>query len=314
MVSKFTFWICVCLMLVVLPYRLLAQDNVNNIEPVTSNDEWEPFIQEFDGVEMVLVPPGCLMMGSTPEQVELLRGTDASDRLFADESPQTEICFDEPYWIDRYEVTNAEFQRFVDAGGYEDAQYWSMSALNWMAYNIDYTEPANFEDLTDSQQPRVGISSFSANAYAQWRGCRIPTEAEWEYAVRGPDGLMYPWGNQYMQVVASRDGLDRILAAVGSYPDSASWVGAQDMVGSVWEWVNTLYEPYPYDPDDGREDLSEPEGVVENGWDTRLRVLRGASFAMPEGFLRSAVRHRSFAGNISLDFGFRCAREYEPDR
>ena len=122
-----------CLVLVILMIGSLsgvaiAQEGDEDIEPITANDDWEPVIQEFDGVEMVLVPPGCFTMGSTDEQIdaafevwkevygEAYCGDDCADRrwLFEAEGPQHEICFDEPFWIDRYEVSDAQF---ADLGG-----------------------------------------------------------------------------------------------------------------------------------------------------------------------------------------------------
>jgi formylglycine-generating enzyme required for sulfatase activity len=301
---------------------IVAQDN--EIPPdveelaftgVTTNADWTPVIQEFAGVEMVLVPAGCFMMGSTEEQLEIIRGPDSSETLFADELPPTEICFDEPFWIDRYEVTFAAFQEFIDAGGYADRQYWTDAALNWFAYNIDFTEPVDYANagFTDPQQPRVGISSYGVNAYALWRGCRIPTEAEWEYAARGPDSLIYPWGDTFVAdntTFLDVENPSVPVAPVGSYPGGVSWIGAQDMSSSVWEWVNSLYEPYPYNPDDGREDLTMPDDTEPGSFDKRRRVMRGGSFKMGDIFLHAAIRYGNSPGNVSLDFGFRCTRDY----
>lgn len=126
--------------------------------PVTSNAAWEAHIteSEFNGFAMMLVPVGCFMMGDDISR-------------FEDEKPAYEVCFDVPFWIDKYEVTNA--------------QYASTGCTDWSS------EP---------QQPRNCVTWFEARDFCAGRDARLPTEAEWEYVARGPDGLVYPWGNTYI--------------------------------------------------------------------------------------------------------------------
>src|SRR5690606_37691166 len=130
----------------------------------------------FDGVPMMLVPAGCFNMGSI------------------DEPPIHEQCFDAPFWIDRYEVTNAEYARFIAAGGYDNPDYWTEAGWAWRQA-FDMIGPLDSDGFTGSDQPRIGVSWYEAIAYANWRGARLPTEREWEYAARGPDNPMYPWGD-----------------------------------------------------------------------------------------------------------------------
>jgi formylglycine-generating enzyme required for sulfatase activity len=127
---------------------------------VISNGEWEPYIQEFDGVKMALVQAGCFMMGSEDGE--------------STEKPVHEVCFDEPFWIDVYEVTNE--------------LYGSAASGNntWGNY---CGSRSRFDD-----QPRICINWSETAAYCESHGARLPTEAEWEYAARGPDSLRYPWG------------------------------------------------------------------------------------------------------------------------
>jgi formylglycine-generating enzyme required for sulfatase activity len=228
--------------------------------PVARNAEWSSFARDFDGVTMVLVPVGCFMMGST-------EGT-------SDEQPVEQQCFDEPFWIDRYEVTNA--------------QYGSTGCTDWSS------EP---------DQPRNCVNWIDASAYCEARGARLPTEAEWEYAARGPDGLVYPWGNSYnAELVIGEDDPtygDKTTAPVGSRAGGASWVGALDMSGNVWEWVSSIYRDYPYREDDGRED---------NANRTDLRVLRGGSFFNSSNSLRAASRGNRNPVVGYFFIGFRCAR------
>ena len=262
-------------------------------EGVSTNAEWTPVMQEFDGVEMMLVPAGCFMMGSTEEEIdaafEVCKSASTKCEVeygwgwFAGEAPRHEICFDEPFWIDRYEVTNAQFRAF--GGQAAEESHW-----------------------TDDQRPREEITWFEATAFCELRGVRLPTEAEWEYAARGPDGLTYPWGNDFVaENVVYEANAHGQTAEVGSRPGGASWVGALDMSGTVEEWVSTLiqYYFYPYDATDGREASTEIRGsrAKRNGswtnWDTGSENT---------SFLRAAYRSGQDPpwGNYSL--GFRCAR------
>lgn len=234
-----------------------------------SNDDWDPFVQEFDGVEMVLVPAGCFMMGSEDGG--------------SNEQPVHEVCFNEPFWIDQTEVTRVQYQQCVDAGECEttpDSNYYS-------------AEP---------DQPINRVTWFQAEAYCAWRDARLPTEAEWEYAARGPDALVYPWGDEFVSsYVVWSENSGNETAPVGSNPAGASWVGALDMSGNVWEWTSTIYEDYPYNAEDGREQDTGDSADVR-------RVLRGGSFYESTYILRAADR---YGGNpiVTYDFsGFRCAR------
>ena len=254
---------------------------------VSANDDWTPVIREFEGVPMVLVPAGCFTMGSTREQIDY-----AADELldrrpaFADEQPPHEQCFAEPFWIDVYEVTNE--------------QYGSYGA--WKGDGL----------------PREQVSWFDSAAHCESRGARLPTEAEWEYVARGPDSLIFPWGNafdgsllNFCDLNCSADSVhwadmrhdDGYLktAPVGSYPGGASWVGALDMSGNVWEWVSSLYEPYPYVAGDGREASAEADRM-------QVRSVRGGSWHCPAHSHRSASRTRYAPVDTTGLIGFRCTR------
>lgn len=214
---------------------------------------------------MVLVPPGCYQMGSEGAVGE------------PDERPAHRQCLEAPFWLDQYEVTNAQ----VGSGG-------------------AFAGP----DL-----PREEISWFDAQAHCEARGGRLPTEVEWEWAARGPDNLAYPWGADFnghilnwcdvncrieWRDVRYDDGYGT-TAPVGSYPENASWVGALDMGGNVWEWTASPYDPYPLEG-----------GLIEAD---RARVIRGGAWDHLAFDARTANRARVAPTYTFHTIGFRCARD-----
>jgi iron(II)-dependent oxidoreductase len=215
-------------------------------------------MRDFAGIEMVLVPAGCFRMGNDPEAYQ--GGGDGGEQ-----------CFDAPFWIGRYEVTNA--------------QYGSSGRFS------------------GDQRPRETITWLQARDFCEARGLRLPTEREWEYAARGPDALFFPWGDAWnaSNAVWNRRS-DLGTANVGSLPAGRSWVGADDMIGNVWEWTSSVFEDYPYDPNDGREQISN-DGIIS-------RALRGGSWDVTNiDFLRAAARSRRFDSSGDNDLGVRCARD-----
>jgi formylglycine-generating enzyme required for sulfatase activity len=225
------------------------------VDPVAQNADWTPVFQDFGGVEMALVPPGCFIMGH--------------DEGRRDERPEHEICFERAFWIDRTEVTNAQYGsegRFAGAN-----------------------------------RPRENLLWSEARDFCAARGGRLPNEAEWEYAARGPDDLLYPWGNELevTKLVFDRSNAGE-TAEVGSKPNGVSWVGALDMAGNVFEWVSSLYAPYPYKGNDGREDLNDT---------TSPRVYRGGRYSYLDFAASAAIRFRMYPTDRDWFIGFRCARD-----
>ena len=243
--------------------------------PGDLNSAWTPRIETFDGVQMAYVPAGCFMMGSSDAEIDYAVSLGAEREWLDDETPQHQVCLD-AFWIDVYEVTNAQFAQF-----------------NGQAANASFSTEAN--------RPREQITWFEASDFCAARDAQLPSEAEWEYAARGPEGLIFPWGNTFVaeNVVSG----DNQTADVGSRPGGISWVGAYDLSGNVLEWVSTIYDQdnysYPYDATDGREDLQRTDV---------LRVVRGGSWYYDDSYLRSAVRFRDAPTDVNDYVGFRCAR------
>jgi iron(II)-dependent oxidoreductase len=184
-----------------------------------------------------------------------------------DERPPHEICFFAPFWIDRYEVTNR--------------QYGSVGA-----YSGD-------------KRPRENLTWFEARDFCQQRGARLPTEAEWEYAARGPSGWIYPWGNTFVETFLQFDKISLETADVGKFVGGKSWVGTYDMSGNVWEWVSSIYRPYPYDAADGRENPDDT---------TSKRVFRGGWLSYVDRGTSAGMRFRLIPQERDWRIGFRCAK------
>ena len=272
-------------------------------------------------MELVYVPAGEFLMGSPDGEGE------------DDEHPQHTVYLD-AFWIDETEVTNAMFAAFVQATDYKtDAEkggcgwVYQPDEDAWECINgADWQHPRGLKSNLDglSEHPVVQVSWNDASAYCQWAGRRLPTEAEWEKAARGPstgsgqatDGRTYPWGNAW-DVNSTRrlnfadkhtdfDWSDKDVddgyqytAPVGSYPVGASPYGALDMAGNVWEWVADWYaaDYYSHSPD------RNPTGPASG----ECRMLRGGSWHNGQFNVRSANRDLG-APDYRYNFiGFRCA-------
>lgn len=198
-----------------------------------------------------------------------MMGHDAGRR---NERPAHEICFSAPYWIDQTEMTNAQ----VGSTG----------------------------NFPGDNRPRENLTWFEAVEFCAVRGARLPSEAEWEYAARGPDSLIYPWGNTLNpQALIFDQNSGGQTADVGSRPAGVSWVGAHDMSGNVLEWVSSQYRRYPYNAHDGRENLSDT---------TALRVYRSGWGSYIDFGVSAAKRFYADPNYRDWFIGFRCARDFQP--
>jgi formylglycine-generating enzyme required for sulfatase activity len=253
-------------------------------ENMMLNADWTPVIREIDGLPMVYVPPGCFRMGTSDAEAEAAAALDAPDwslRAIASEQPQHDVCLSAGFWISQHEVTNAEFAEFVAAGGYTTPDWWSEAGASWLSrQNIERLPVACAED-PQPDQPRVCVTWYEADAYARWRGGALPTEAQWEFAARGPGSWVYPWGNEWDTTranVVDSEG----LSAVGSFPNGASWVGGLDMAGNAMEWVNDWLSP-GYQPDP----VTDPVGPARG----QIKVEKGGWWGSNPVVARAAYRH-----------------------
>jgi len=203
---------------------------------------------------------------------------------FEGESPQHAVTLD-GFWIDRTEVTNAQYTLCVADGACRKSRLADQPAYN----GADY--------------PVAGIPWQDAADYCGWSDGRLPTEAEWEYAARGTEGRVYPWGDEFdcaggnfWDDVTDCDDGYREPAPVGSFPTGVSWCGALDMAGNAWEWVADVYGPYP------AEAQTDPKGPATGS----ERVLRGGSWGYHPAFVRSAYRYAVPPTANYLAVGFRC--------
>ena len=264
-----------------------------------------------DGAAMIYVPAGPFRIGSTTDEIAavLKECKTCPDDWFDAEKPQHEVNLP-AYWLDQYEVTNRQYRLFIEAGGYEQRDLWTEQGWDWKTRE-SRREPKYWQEPAWNQPdlPVVGVVWFEAVAYCRWAGGRLPSEAEWEKAAGWDQGqnrkVKYPWGDAWDRKRADTAELGlRHTTPVGQFcreAGAASPYGACDMAGNAWEWCSTLHRAYPYDADDGREDL-EAKGT---------RTLRGGSWINERHEARAAYRLPPFPGDFILfdpTNGFRCAQ------
>ena len=229
---------------------------------------------------MVLIPAGKFIMGS-------------DDRM-PDEGPQHTVYLDS-YWIDLYEVTNAQYKKFIDATKRHSPSHFR-----------NRTYPAG-----KANHPVTEVTWYDAIAYCTWAGKRLPTDQEWEKAARGTDGRMFPWGNSFdinkantpQRWAALKEQGDTM--PVGSFPNGVSPYGVYDMAGNVWEWTSSWYKAYP-----GNKHPSENYGET-------YKTLKGGSWwdcSFYKCGISAPVFNRSFfiRTTHNKSFGFRCAKDAAP--
>ena len=245
-----------------------------------------------DGTEMVLIPAGEFQMGSNH--------SDAED----DEKPVHTVYVD-AFYMDKYEVTNAQFKAFVNAN-----PQWRKYRIPLKFHSGCYLNDWRGNDYPNGRgnYPVRYVSWYAAMAYAQWAGKRLPTEAEWEKAARGGlVGKKYPWGNDRPDANKANDDLTVRSTPVGSYRPNG--YGLYDMAGNVSEWCLDDYDEDFYTWSPRRNPIAGKIPLnVEN-----FRVLRGGSGRYSTAWHRRVAYRKGNPPDFSFDHnGFRCARAVTP--
>ena len=253
--------------------------------------------------EMVHIPSGKFIMGIDKIMPTKAKGGKMrpwSREAFHDEGPAHEVELSS-YMIDKYEVSNAEYKDFLKVTEHPAPAYWDDPRLN---------KPS---------QPVVGVNHLDAKAYCEWKDKRLPTEAEWENAARGPEGLRYPWGNELNPKLANFSKNHPSTMPVDSLPEGASPYGLHHMAGNVFEWVSDWYDPRFYEKGVSVVNPTGPNKPVWLGgtglYVDRLttgekRVIRGGSWIATESSITTTHRFWNHPMNNSygVGLGFRCAK------
>lgn len=223
---------------------------------ITVNGQWSPASLYIQTIELMLVPGGIFAMGS--------------DIATPAEAPAHLIALP-PFWVMATETTNGDYQRCINAG---------VCSL-----------PYPYAGFTGTMQPVVGVTWDQARRFCGWRGMRLPTEAEWEFAARGPSNWRYPF-NDVLHTIAGHGQMTMTVRGA-SQP---SWVGAQHLSGNAAEWVGSVYAAYPYTP---AVESEPPPGA--------LMGVRGGSWRTLDGLaLTTTARSFGIRESQSDEVGFRC--------
>jgi formylglycine-generating enzyme required for sulfatase activity len=246
------------------------QSNINTPQRASTSPQRAATLSESPTPpsRMTYVPGGEFTMGNA--------GGDVSER-----PPHNVVV--KPFYLDLYEVTREQYERFVKETGRAPPSNWP---------NGQYPPGT-------AQRPVTGVTWYDAVAYATWAGKRLPTEEEWEFAARGTGGYLYPWGNEFKAGMANVDGYSNGLVDVGTFK-GVSPFGVYDMIGNAWEWTSSDLRAYP------GGSLSE---AVPSG----MKVIRGGSWQSRPTQATAAFR-RGWGATGESDYsntGFRCAKNLE---
>ncbi|MDB9312759.1 ergothioneine biosynthesis protein EgtB [Spirulina sp. CS-785/01] len=243
--------------------------------------------------EMVAIPAGEFQMGYDATEAQ-------------DNEQVSHNNYVESYQIDRYPVTCKQYRDFMEAGGYQKREFWSEQGWHWLQDN-PISQPLYWSDSPEwDEHPVCGVNWYEAEAYANFRGKRLPTEAEWEKAARWHpttgETLHYPWGHSLPTTQrCNHNTLVGHTTPVNSYPSGQSPSGCWDMLGNVWEWTNSWFGGYsgfkyfPY------------RGYSQVYFDGQHRVLRGGSWSTRPWTLRGSFRNWYHPWVRQIFVGFRCA-------
>jgi|TARA_B110000116_G_scaffold263909_1_gene271041 formylglycine-generating enzyme required for sulfatase activity len=266
-----------------------------------------PFKAQADSSDtenMILINAGGFMRGidEDPGNNKL----PSPKEVFEDEGP-ARMVYLSSYYIDKYEVSNSQYKSFMRATDYAAPAYWDHRQLN----------------ITN--HPVTGVNWHDASAYCRWNKKRLPTEAEWEKAARGPAGSIYPWGNtidiKKANFSKGNTGKKMVTTPIDSYPEGKSYYGVYNMAGNVFEWVQDWYDPDFYkDEKSAVRNVKGPnlgtEIGIEGKYDVKLRygqkkVIRGGSWFAPAESITTTHRfwNNPMNNSYGVGLGIRCARD-----
>lgn len=292
--------------------------------------------------DMALIPAGEFTMGSNHEEnLSMWRDANAlnpygfNDQFYVNERPAHKVKLPS-FLMDKYEVTNAKYRDFAIATQHGVPRMWPINGYNFgnalmaampledlrnMASNrfkldMDVTsmsQEALLAELAKIQASRDNlpvtmVSWFDAGDYCAWAGKRLPTEAEWEKAARGPQGFEYPWGNNWdpKKVNTTSDDPDQPYSPVGSYQDDKSGYGVYDMAANVSEWVADWYDAYPgATPDPKIRNYGKVHRVVRGG------MASSGHYDSISVIFRNARRMHLRPDTALVDLGFRCVKDIQ---
>ena len=293
-----------CLSKIVVLITMLAVAISGCDDPMTTQmdtildtviDDPQPLPSSTEG--MVLIPAGEFQMGSNSGE--------------SNEKPIHSVYID-AFYMDEYEVTNAEYAAFLNAKGKHTESGKTWLYIGGARARIEYVAGVYRAKAGYENHPVTGVSWYGAMAYAAWAGKRLPTEAEWEKAARGNlSGLTYPWGNTIDRNKANYNRHIGDTTAVGEY--TANGYGLYDMCGNVWEWCLDGYDSGFYAVSPSQNPLSGANSIMwildnYTGVESS-RVLRGGSLYFPDRRVRVAFRFYDTPALTSDSVGFRCARD-----
>ena len=280
-----------------------------------------PTVKGGDDAEMVLIPAGEFWMGNAPAEVERAKDeckktgiAEATCKTFHDREALRHRVHLDAFYMDRFEVTNALFERFVRSTSHRttaeregSGRAYQQKDGKWQWVTVDgatWRSPNGPGTSAPSDHPVVQVSWDDAQAYCRWAGKRLPTEAEWEKAARGTDGRRYPLGEEWDAARANGNMNVKTTRPVGSYPTGASPYGVHDMAGNALEWAADWFGQDYYERSPDRNPTGPASG--------ERRVLRGGSWNNFPMNLRSSSRIINRPVNHDSIIGFRCARGLLP--
>jgi formylglycine-generating enzyme required for sulfatase activity len=290
---------------------------------------------------MVPIPAGEFTMGSDKSEDDTKwRGANAlnpygfNDKLYVDEHPAHQVTLP-AFLIDKYEVSNAQYRNFTAATGHKPPVMWPQNGYNltnkFLAslplpylrqvaserFQLDMnvnamTQKALLAALIKvqaerSKLPVTTVTWADADAYCRWAGKRLPTEAEWEKAARGPEGFEFPWGNEWdpKKINTMSENPEAPYSRGGSYPGDKSAYGVYDMAANVSEWVADWYDAYPGAPPSDNQYYGKIQRVTRGG------ITSSGHYDALSLMFRSAKRAHLPPDSALIDLGFRCAKDFK---